>query len=238
MIPPRQIAAFFDLDGTLLPSPSFEWRFLLYLLDRDQIASTQLRRWVAQFAKKILWDRRAAIEENKLYLTALPESLVEEWEETLGGCPLPFFEEGLRMLARHQAQGHAVFMISGTLTPLARVAANQLHGRVEICATELDTMGGRWTGFVNGEHCSGEAKARTVRELSSRFDLDLQQSYAYGNDLRDLPVLAAVGRPCAVNPSARLRRVARKRGWPIYSWSGVPSAARNWGVGLTSAGKA
>jgi HAD superfamily hydrolase (TIGR01490 family) len=238
MIPRRQIAAFFDLDGTLLPSPSLEWRFLLYLLDRDQIASAQLRRWLAQFAKKILWDRRAAIEENKLHLTGLPESLVEEWEKTLTTSPLPFFAEGLRMLAWHQAQERAVFLISGTLAPLARVVANQLHGRVDICATELDMMDGRWTGFVNGEHCSGEAKARTIQELASRFGLDLQQSYAYGNDLRDLPMLAAVGRPCAVNPSARLKLVTRKRGWATCSSSGMQPFTRNWGVGLKAAGKA
>ena len=238
MIPPRQIAAFFDLDGTLLPSPSLEWRFLLYLLDCDQIASAQLRRWLAQFAKKILWNRRAAIEENKLYLAGLRESLLEEWEKSLEACPLPLFAEGVRKLAWHQAEGHPVFLISGTLAPLARVSANGLHGRVEICATEPDAIDGRWTGFINGEHCSGEAKARTISNLSSRFGLDLQQSYAYGNDLSDLPMLAAVGRPCAVNPTARLKLAARKRDWPICSWSGMQPFTRNWGTGLTVAAKA
>jgi HAD superfamily hydrolase (TIGR01490 family) len=238
MIPRRQIAAFFDLDGTLLPSPSLEWRFLLYLLDRDQIASAQLRHWLARFAKNILWNRRAAIEENKLHLTGLPESLVEEWEKTLEACPLPLFAAGVRQLAWHQAKGHSVFLISGTLAPLARVAANGFPGRVEICATEPDAIDGRWTGFINEEHCSGDAKARTISNLSSRFGFDLQQSYAYGNDLRDLPMLAAVGRPCAVNPSARLKLAARKRGWATCSWSGMQPFARNWGVELTAAGKA
>jgi HAD superfamily hydrolase (TIGR01490 family) len=238
MILPRQIAAFFDLDGTLLPSPSLEWRFLLYLLDRDQIASAQLRRWLARFAKKILWTQRAAVEENKLYLAGLPESLVEEWEKTLSTRPLSFFAEGLRMVAWHQSQGHRVFLISGTFAPLARVAANGLPGRVKICATEPDAIDGRWTGFINGKHCSGEAKAQTISNLSSQFGLDLQQSRAYGNDFRDLPMLAAVGRPCAVNPSARLKLEARKRGWATCSWSGMQPFARNWGTGLTAAGKA
>lgn len=238
MTPSWRAAAVFDLDGTLLPSPSLEWRFLLHLLDHDQIASAQLHQWLARFAKKILWNRRAAVEQNKLYLAGLPESLVEDWEKTLSTRPLPFFAEGLRMVAWHQSQGHRVFLISGTLAPLARVAADRLDGRVEIRATEPDAIDGRWTGFINGEHCSGEAKAQTIRDLSSQFGLDLRQSYAYGNDLRDFPMLAAVGRPCAVNPSARLKLAARKRGWPTCSWSGMQPFARNWGVGLTAAGKA
>jgi HAD superfamily hydrolase (TIGR01490 family) len=238
MNPRGQTAAFFDLDGTLLPSPSLEWRFLLYLLDRDQISSAPLRRWIARFAKKILWNRRAAIAENKIYLAGLPESLVEDWEKSLAPRPLPYFAEGLRRLAWHQAQAHPVFLMSGTLAPLARVVANQLPGRMEICATELDTMDGRWTGFVNGEHRSGEAKARTIRDLTERFDLALEQSYAYGNDQADFPMLASVGHPCAINPSAHLKRAARKRDWPVRSWSGIRPAAREWDVGLTAPEKA
>ncbi|HYL47702.1 MAG TPA: HAD family phosphatase [Candidatus Limnocylindrales bacterium] len=232
-----QAAAFFDLDGTLLPSPSLEWRFLLYLLDRDHISSTSLRQWLSRFAKTILWNRRAAIEENKLYLAGLPESLVEEWQKNLVASPVPFFADGLGRLAWHQAKGHLVFLVSGTLAPLARAAANQLPGRVEICSTELDTMDGRWTGIVNGEHRSGEAKARAIQDLASKFGLALEQSYAYGNDWADFPMLASVGSPCAVNPSARLKLAARKRGWPICSWSRMQPFVRNCDVGLAVAGK-
>jgi len=233
-----QTAAFFDLDGTLLPSPSLEWRFLLYLLDRDLIPSAQLRRWLARFAKKILWDRRAAIEENKLYLAGLPESLGEEWEKALSAHPLPYFAEGIRRLQWHQAQGHQVYLISGTLAPLARVAENQLPGRVEVCATELGATDSCWTGFVDGEHRSGGGKTHAIQDLAAKFGLALEQSYAYGNDLADLSMLASVGRPCAVNPSARLKLAARKRGWPICSWRENPPVARNWNAELTAEGKA
>lgn len=238
MIRRGQPATFFDLDGTLLPSPSLEWRFLLYLLDRDQISSAQLRRWLAQFAKNILRDRRAAIQENKLYLAGLLESLAFDWAKPFEGRPLPFFAEAVRRLEWHQAKGHRVFLLSGTLAPLAQFAANQLPGRVEVCATELEAIDGRWTGFVKGEHRGGEAKARAIRELASKFHLAPDQCYAYGNDSSDLAMLASVGCPSAVNPAARLRRAARKCGWPICSWSGVLPATRNWNSELTAPEKA
>ena len=45
------------------------------------------------------------------------------------------------------------------------------------------------------------------------YKLDL--SHAYSDSLSDYPMLAVVGRPCAVNPSPRLRAHARAYEWPI-----------------------
>ncbi|MGA6961913.1 MAG: hypothetical protein WBY38_21055, partial [Candidatus Acidiferrales bacterium] len=59
--PQQNIAAFFDLDGTLLPPPSLEWRFIGYLLERDEIASAHVARWLGYFAKTILRDPHSAI---------------------------------------------------------------------------------------------------------------------------------------------------------------------------------
>ena len=122
-------------------------------------------------------------------------------------------------MAWHAAQGHRVFLVSGTLACLAHVVARRLPGSVEICATELEVRGARWTGRLVSEHMSGEAKARTVRALAARFGLSLWESYAYGNSVSDLPMLDSVGHPVAVNPPARLRRIARNEGWPSCNWT-------------------
>jgi hypothetical protein len=46
----RKIGAFFDLDGTLLAAPSLEWRFIGYLLERDEITTVNVARWGLQSA--------------------------------------------------------------------------------------------------------------------------------------------------------------------------------------------
>ena len=38
---------------------------------------------------------------------------------------------------------------------------------------------------------------------------------AYSDSLSDYPMLAVVGRPCAVNPDRKLRSYARAYEWPI-----------------------
>jgi phosphoserine phosphatase len=96
-----------------------------------------------------------------------------------------------------------------------------LPGIVETRATELHVRDGRWTGELSGEHMSGEAKARAVRNLAARFDLALWDSYAYGNSIADLPMLDSVGHRMAVNPRTRLRRIARNEGWPSCDWKEI-----------------
>ena len=57
--------------------------------------------------------------------------------------------------------------------------------------------------------------------------LDLARSYGYGDSAADLPWLALVGTPTAVNPDARLAREALRRRWRIVEWrrGGVTRAA-------------
>jgi HAD superfamily hydrolase (TIGR01490 family) len=221
---PERIGAFFDLDGTLLPPPSLEWRFVAYLLAREEMGGTEIARWLARCAKSLLRDPRGATSGNKMYLAALRESLADDWESSLAPGAPRLFTTGIERMIWHHAQGHRVFLVSGTLEPLARAVARRLPGPTEVCATPLETLGGRWTGRIAGAHMNGEVKGRAVRSLAAQFGLALWESYAYGNSVTDLPMLDAVGRRVAVNPRAGLRRIARREGWESCMW-GEPSAA-------------
>ena len=232
-----QIGAFFDLDGTLLPSPSLEWRFIAWLAANDAIDGSDLARWFGHFARNIWRDPYAATFENKFYLRGLPESLAARWESERAQDSLRYFAGGLERIAWHQAQSHRVFLVTGTLAPLARAAAIRLSGPVEACATELESRDGRWTGRLAGEHPRGEAKARAVRRLAAQHDLDLHESYSYGNCLADLPMLESVGHPVAVNPEVGLERIAcsdneagnggvAPGAWRVCRWKATAETAR------------
>jgi HAD superfamily hydrolase (TIGR01490 family) len=213
-----KIGAFFDLDGTLVAPPSLEWQFIGYLLGRDALGGKEIGRWLARCAKDCLRDPRSATIGNKQYLAGLRESLTADWANSLAPGSPQFLPAGIERMARHFAQGHRVFLISGTLNPLAQVVARRLPGPVEICATELEVSGRYWTGRIAGEHMSGDVKARAIRSLAARFGLALWDSYAYGNSISDLPMLDSVGHRVAINPPARLRRIARREGWQSCDW--------------------
>ncbi len=68
---PETAGAFFDLDGTVLAAPSLEWRFIGYLLERDEISARLVGRWLAGFAGNFWRDLRGATEGNKRYLCGI-----------------------------------------------------------------------------------------------------------------------------------------------------------------------
>ena len=215
---PEKIGAFFDLDGTLLGPPSLEWRFIAFLLARDELVTRDIARWLVHFAKTIVADRRGATVGNKHYLGGLRASLAAEWEQSLADETPLFYTAARERMTWHWGQGHRVFLVSGTLDCLADVLARRLPGPVGTVATQLEVRQGCWTGRISGAHLSGEEKGRAVRNLAARFGLSLWQSYAYGNSMSDLPMLDSVGRRVAVNPPARLRQIASSEGWPVCDW--------------------
>jgi len=237
------VGAFFDLDGTLLPAPSLEWRFIGYLLARDEITTAQVGGWLAEFGKKFWHDFRGASVGNKRYLAGTREGLVCDWEKSLapaffGGNFLAFFEGALQRIAWHHARGHRVFLVSGTLAPLARVVARSLAAYVptdlEVSATELEVSADSpetWSGHITGEHMSGEAKLRALKRLAAWYGLDLARSYAYGDSSGDLQMLEAVGNATAVNPTRQLARVGRKRGWQTCDWKTTLGEVANAAAG-------
>ena len=142
--------------------------------------------------------------------------------------PTPlFFAEGVERAAWHARQSHTIVLVSGTLEPLACAAAQALEEElaslgiapgIRVCATKLEENQGKWTGRILGEAMFGEAKKRAALALAKEMSLDLAQSWAYGDSTQDRWMLASVGNPVVVNPSAKLGRIARKQGWSALHW--------------------
>ena len=256
-----EIAAFFDLDGTLLPLPSLERRFFRMLRYRREIPLKSYFLWLGEGLRLLPGGFRTIGHTNKMYLhgvKSLDESGAENFvrfsahksgrplqfrASQAGGqasapskrvrCnprwPVPhFLEEGIERVAWHAKQGHAIVLVSGTLEPLATVSAQLLEAelaalgiktKIRVSATRLEEVGGRWTGKVLGEAMFGTAKGQAARQFAEELRLDLPNSFAYGNSANDRWLLAAVGKPVAVNPSWRLLRIAKKRNWPVLRWN-------------------
>jgi HAD superfamily hydrolase (TIGR01490 family) len=216
---PEKIGAFFDLDGTLLGPPSLEWRFIAYLLERDEIGTANVARWISYSAKAFLSHGFHAVLANKSYLGGIHESVVEEWCNTIALGSLPLFIQGIDCMRWHLERGHRVELVTGTLAPLARATAHHFPNGVEVRATELAIKDGRFTGRLFGSHLSFGEKAQVIRQTATACDIELCHSFAYGNEMSDAAMLKTVGHPAAVNPSWRLKREARKRCWTVHSWS-------------------
>jgi len=213
------VGAFFDLDGTLLPAPSVERRFILFLLMRGLFRPMQFARGAARFIANITRNRRATIGANKMHFSGMSIRCADKWSRRLASHPVKFFSAGLGRLEFHFAQGHRIFLITGAPAPLAELVGSHFPVPLTIVGTQLAVRDGYWTGEITGEHMCGNAKHRAVVRLAAMHGLDLARSFAYGDSMSDLPMLEMAGHPAAVNPLANLERVARDRNWPVVYWS-------------------
>jgi alcohol-forming fatty acyl-CoA reductase len=226
-----RVAAFFDLDGTLIARPSLERRFFARLRQWRAIPMRNYFLWLARAAWLAPRGIRMMRYANKMYLRGVSIRDFQEGQQRQGqpGLAVPrFLPEGVDQVAWHVGQGHAIVLMSGTLAPLAqemalalvvRLAVRGIAASVAVCATRLEESDGQWTGRIVGDAMFGEAKGRAVQQMAVDKGFELAHCYAYGDSVADRWMLEAVGRPVAVNPSWRLKTRARRKSWPVLTWA-------------------
>jgi HAD superfamily hydrolase (TIGR01490 family) len=204
------VAAIFDVDKTLVQG-STERLFFKYLLRHDKLTATQAMAYLARLA-----SNPEGRFQDKSYLKGL---LVREIETLARQC----YEEliaprlnpqALVCLLEHKAQGHRIVLLTGSLSFLILPLKEKL-GADWLIATEPAQDELAFTGEINGLHPRGKNKELLLKALSRRYGFDLSRSYAYAHHFEDRSLFGSVGHPVAVNPSWRLKRLARKRRWPI-----------------------
>jgi HAD superfamily hydrolase (TIGR01490 family) len=225
-----EVAAFFDLDGTLLPLPSLETRFFRRLRYLRMIGLTNYLGWLREAVRLLPRGIKQILYANKMYLRRVRADAADAGQDSAprhggeGPSPGEFFPEALERVAWHAQHGHAIVIVSGTLEPLAKRAAIELEEEltrrgsgtaIEVCATQLETVDGVWTGRIVGDAMFGEAKLRAVKRTAARRGFDLEKCFGYGDSVHDRCMLESMGRPTAVNPSNDLARIAKRNGWPV-----------------------
>ncbi|MBM4294043.1 MAG: HAD-IB family hydrolase [Deltaproteobacteria bacterium] len=205
-----RVVAIFDVDQTLVRGYT-ERLFFCHLLRRGGLAVPQA--W--NFLKRLSRNPRNRFR-DKSYLGGLSvEDTLRLACECYENCIAPRLSvPGLACVREHQARGHEIVLLTGSLDFLL-LPLKETLGAPWLIATEIGRMDGHFTGEITGLQPRGENKRRLLLELAGVHGMDLRLSYAYGDHIQDLHLFRAIGNPVAVNPSWRLKRLARKYRWPI-----------------------
>jgi len=75
-----------------------------------------------------------------------------------------------------------------------------------------------FTGQIIEPLCYGLGKIERTARLAEREGFRLEDASFYSDSITDLPLLEVVKVPIVINPDRRLRKIAKKRGWPIEEW--------------------
>lgn len=250
-VPPREAAAFFDLDRTLIAGAStfvfgwVAWRRGLVgtgqlLSDAASAISFQLTGGTDDQTDQVR-DRilEAVKGHHREELTSLNDDILPR----LLGSVRP---ETRQVVERHHAADRDTFIVSASPIEIVGPLASAL-GMTGAIATESEVVDGVYTGRLLSEFCYGAGKVNRVRQLAEERGYDLRLCYAYSDSKSDLPLLELVGHPVAVNPDGVLRKIARSRNWPIVYFArkakitatavATSSLAVGMGVGLYALGR-
>jgi HAD superfamily hydrolase (TIGR01490 family) len=241
-------AAFFDLDKTVIAKSSalafgrpFYRDGLIGRRDMIKAAYAQLMfRIGGADEQQMARIRDAAAQLCKGWRVEQVRQIVNE---TLDELINPYvYAEAAALIVEHRSVGRDVVLVSSSGDEMVR-PIGELLGITDIIATRMVVEDGRYTGEVEF-YAAGANKAAAVRELAAKRGYDLADSYAYSDSISDVPLLAAVGHPTAVNPDRALRRLAAERDWPTLAFRhpvplmrrlrdrpAVPAAAVAIGVG-------
>ena len=220
--------AFFDVDGTLIRTKSmfsFERHYLratglratrrlrVALFDAEVTLNARLLGRTRQFMNRAFYHRFRDRHPGEV------ASVARDWFQIqLERDRDLFIERTLAELRRHKASGRQVIFVSGSLGSILKPLQDLLG--VDGClATRLEIVDQRFTGRIDEPQMIGEGKAKAVQAFLSARGADPDASYAYGDDVTDLPMLEAVGHPVAVIGDTELRAHAQRRAWQILDLS-------------------
>lgn len=215
------VAALFDMDKTLLDAYSAVL-FVRYLRRIERLR----RRDVAQVVWWALLDRLGILDVQNLIPRLLIDAAGHSEPELRRLCDRWFVEDvlahlaerGLQRVEEHKARGHVVAIVSAATQYAVAPMAAHLGIPGQYVCTQLESQDGKLTGRVVPPVCHGPGKAVWAERFAAQHGLDLSASHFYTDSITDLPLLERVGHPVAVNPDPRLRRLARKRGWPVETF--------------------
>lgn len=219
--------AFFDLDRTLLPVNS-AWLWMRYELRHGFLSYGQVAYascWLTAYHLGVasLDDalRRAIATYGGSSSRELLRRTTHFFESELTGRYRP---GGLQALANHRARGDQVVLLTTSSTYLSGLVSAELDLDGYLCNRFHEDGDGILTGHAAEPLCYGQGKVAAAARYAAARNVGLIDCTFYTDSLSDLPMLDAVGQPVAVDPDPRLRRLARRRGWPSVSW-GTPQAA-------------
>jgi len=226
----HQVAALFDMDGTLLSSNVIETYLWMRLQDLDPAERLgEIGRVAARLPGLVRAERRERGAFLRLvyreYAGARLDDLNEIADRVLSGHVLARLSPAaVRRIREHRAAGHRTVLITGAIAPLTR-PLQPLFDHIEAAQLSIDSRG-VCTGFLDKPPLVGESRAAWLDAYASAQGLDLHRSFAYADSHSDLPMLLAVGNPVAVQPDITLYRHAKKSRWPIVDWSTSGAVSR------------
>lgn len=204
------IGAFFDVDGTLFRDSLMIEHFkklLKYEVFDPIVWHTNVK------ASYDEWVRREGNYDNYMeeladvYIDSLTGLNLNEYDfiakQVINLCGDKVYSYTRDRINYHKEQGHKILFISGSPDYLVEKMAEK-YGADDFRASKyIRDENNIFTGEVIPMWDS-DSKTKSLIKLKDKYQIDLEQSYAYGDTHGDLSMLQLTGNPIAINPTLEL----------------------------------
>lgn len=220
-------AAFFDVDNTLVRGST------LYFLGRGMyqrgfFSKADISRFVVANLRFRMTgtEKTEVIERFQKAATDFVgghkvEEILKLGEEIYDEYVSPKLWQGTYKIAHdHLNRGEDVWLVTAAPQDMANIIAARL-GFTGALGSRVCIEDGIYTGQLDGKLLHGTEKAIAITTLAEERGYLLEECYSYSDSHNDLPLLLAVGHPCAINPDAILRIRALAENWPIHDFRRV-----------------
>lgn len=225
---PSPVVALFDMDRTLVDTHTAKLyvRFQRQLREIGLAEALRSSYWLMQYTLGVIKAEEVALRVLQGYRGKTDAWLTERCQRWFKSHVLEWVSAiGRARVREHLRAGHHVAIATSAVRQIAEPLARELSIPHLICS-ELEVRDGELTGAFTPPLCYGSGKLERAQVLVRALGVRLDEVTFYTDSITDLPLLEAVGHPIVVNPDARLRRLARRRGWVIEDWIASAAAAR------------
>jgi HAD superfamily hydrolase (TIGR01490 family) len=211
--------AIFDLDNTILNGDS-DYSWINFLIEKGFVDKDEYERKNKYFYDQYYQGKLNYDEWAEFALTTIKGKKPEEIEDILSKFLSEIIEPminiyALKLLHDHTHNNDIMLLASATNSVIVEPIAKRL-GFKNIVSTEVEIIDEIYTGKVLGIPALSEGKLIKVKEWMLQNSIEsFDNTSFYSDSINDLPLLAAVSKPVAVNPDDMLREECRKRSWEI-----------------------
>jgi putative phosphoserine phosphatase/1-acylglycerol-3-phosphate O-acyltransferase len=215
-----EVCAIFDFDGTIISGYS-AIAFIREQLRRGDLSVRDFLELASAMTSFGLGNMgfSAMMTVTTQFLRGIEEETYVELGETLFREQIArlVYPESRALIEAHRARGHTLAIISSATPYQVDPAAADL-GIENVLCTQLEVEDGVFTGNVLRPTCFGQGKVDAAVSLANEVGGRLANAFFYSDSTDDQLLLEQVGHPVALNPSDRLRTVARDRQWASASF--------------------
>jgi HAD superfamily hydrolase (TIGR01490 family) len=216
----RRPFAVFDIDGTII-------RWQLYHAVADKLAKdgqVDFKQFEGVKDARMEWKKRAHAASFKDY----EEMLVNIFTMALTNISVAQFQAASQevideykdqvytytrdLIKELKTQNYLIFAISASPEAIVKMLADYYRFD-DFAGSKYQVKDGFYTG--DRDVLLGNRKPEILKQLAAKHRADWQGSIAAGDSESDIPMLAAVDRPIAFNPTKELFNQAVQNDWPI-----------------------